>query len=145
MRFLVTMHQFANNGSAPDPAVRRSDGGCRTVLVVDDECLLRMSLADQLRDCGFAVLEAGTAGEAVSVMGAHRVDLVFSDVRMPGAMNGVGLAQWVRQNRPGVRMLLTSAYTHVADAADPFCDARLIAKPYDESEVIDRIGRLLSA
>ncbi|MGZ5904834.1 MAG: response regulator, partial [Reyranella sp.] len=68
-----------------------------TVLVVEDEILVRTVIAAYLRDCGFDVVEAGSADEAVRVLEAGvRIDIVFSDINMPGSLDGFGLAQWLR-------------------------------------------------
>ena len=80
-----------------------------TVLVAEDEILVRTVIAAYLRDCGFDVVEAGNADEAVRVLEAGtRVDIVFSDVNMPGRLDGFGLAQWLRRKRPGLKIILTS-------------------------------------
>ncbi|HEX2224313.1 MAG TPA: response regulator, partial [Thermoanaerobaculia bacterium] len=81
-----------------------------TVLVVEDEVLIRLAVAQYLRDCGWVVLEAGDAEEALTILQAAdvRVDLVFTDVQMPRALDGFGLARWIRAHRPEVRVLLTS-------------------------------------
>src|SRR5438445_2597347 len=81
-----------------------------TVLVVEDDVWLRLPFADHLRELGFTVFEAGSAAEAVDVLltsGIH-VDLLFSDVAMPGSMDGFGLLQWATANRPGLPILMTS-------------------------------------
>ena len=71
------------------------------MLVVDDDLLVREPIADYLREVGYEVLEAGDAREAIDLVDhADHVDLVFSDVRMPGELDGVGLARWVRAHRP---------------------------------------------
>lgn len=75
-----------------------------TILIVEDEVLVRMTIADYLRECGFQVAEAGSADEALSILNSEMpVDLVFSDVQMPGTMNGFGLAHWIRQHRPDLK------------------------------------------
>ena len=73
-----------------------------TVLVVEDEFLIRAMLSDYLQECGFKVLEGSTADEAVAIIENVDVpiDLVLTDIRMPGSMDGFGLARWVRANRP---------------------------------------------
>src|SRR5512139_614094 len=84
---------------APPPAV----------LVVEDDVLVRTVLAAYLRECGFDVVEAGSADEAIRVLEAGiRVDIVFSDVNMPGSMDGFGLARWLRRERPGLKIILTT-------------------------------------
>jgi CheY-like chemotaxis protein len=79
------------------------------------------------------VLNAGTA-----------VDVVFSDVQLPGPMDGFGLARWIRQHHPSVRVLLASGYAGEAHRAAELCDdGPLLTKPYGEDEVLRRIQLLL--
>jgi DNA-binding response OmpR family regulator len=116
-----------------------------TVLVVEDEVLVRMATAEYLRECGYRVFEAGSGDEAVAVLQTDiRVDVVFTDVTMPGTLNGFGLAQWVRRERPGVRVILTSGVTRTAQEAQDLCaHGPLMDKPYDHTEVERRIQALL--
>jgi CheY-like chemotaxis protein len=118
----------------------------QTVLVVEDEVLVRMVIADYLRECGYHVVEAGSAAEAIIVLESPEpVDIVFSDVQMPGDMDGFGLARWVRQNRPNLKMLLTSGNARAADTAGDLCEeGPLEAKPYHPQTVLGRIQRLLA-
>lgn len=108
-----------------------------TVLVVEDEVLVRLMIARHLRERGFRVVEASHAGEALDALEAdENIDLLFTDVLMPGVMNGVMLARWVRQNRPEIAVLLTSVRS---DFALDLPDARLFLKPYSPEEVGDYI------
>lgn len=118
-----------------------------TVLVVEDEVLIRMAVADYLRECGYRVVEAGNGDEAVSVLKAERqIDVVFSDVSMPGETDGFALAQWVRRERPGVRVILTSGIGKTAREASELCgEGPLLDKPYDHGDVERRIRELLAA
>ena len=104
-----------------------------------------MTIADYLRECGFQVAEAGSADEALAILNSDMpVDLVFSDVQMPGTMNGFGLARWIRQHRPGLKVILTSGWSDAAAEAGDLCDdGPLLAKPYDHSLLVERIKRLL--
>ncbi|HEY0183824.1 MAG TPA: response regulator [Rhodopila sp.] len=117
----------------------------QTVLVVEDEMMVRMPIAEYLRDCGYNVLEAGDANEAIATMNAEGpVNLVFSDVRMPGKMDGFGLAEWFRSHFPSVPVLLTSGYNggrSLAAASIP--GVRFIEKPYSQTQVARRIATLL--
>src|SRR4051812_45793079 len=81
------------------------------ILVVEDELLIRMALAEFLEDSGFHVVEAGSAAEAIAIVESNpRIALVFSDVVMPGGMDGFGLAGWLDANRPGLPVMMTSGY-----------------------------------
>lgn len=117
----------------------------RTLLVVEDDVLVRITIADYLRECGFRVIDVGLADEAVGVLNSGvQVDLVFSDIQMPGTMNGVGLAQWIRQHRPGLSVILTSGWSDAAAEAGHLCDGGpLVTKPYDHALLGDRIKRVL--
>ena len=118
-----------------------------TVLIVEDDVLIRMSIADYLRDCGYHVIEAGNGDEAVTVMKTDtEVDVVFSDVMMPGSIDGFSLAKWIRQERPCVRIILTSGVAKSAREARDLCDdGPLVGKPYDHRAVESRIRALLAS
>ncbi len=117
----------------------------QTVLVVEDEVLVRMVIADYLRECGFRVIEAGSATEAITVLASPEpVDVVFSDVQMPGDMDGFGLATWVRRHQPWIKMLLTSGNARAAQTAGDLCeDGPLEQKPYHPTTILARIQQLL--
>ena len=112
------------------------------VLVVDDEVLARAVLAEELRDAGYAVVEASSADEAVAVLLSDVViALVVTDVRMPGSMDGVGLARLLRADYPSVWVLMMSSEPQaleVREAVDGF-----FQKPYDLLQVRARIQALL--
>ena len=115
------------------------------LLIVEDEPLVRMVIADFLRADGFAVMEAGTADDAVGMLRRHEeIRLVVSDILMPGALNGFDLAEWIGHHRPDVRVLLTSGYfneSHLPSRLN--WSDRLIRKPYRLAEVARRITALL--
>lgn len=123
-----------------------SDDSRPVVLVVEDEVLVRMVIAEYLRDCDYVVIEAGSAVEALALLKADvEVDVVFSDIQMPGEIDGFGLSQWVRQNRPGVQVILTSGAASAADKAGDLCEeGPLLQKPYESEEVGRRIKQLLA-
>jgi CheY-like chemotaxis protein len=119
----------------------------QTVLVVEDEILIRLVIADYLRECGYRVHEAASAEEAVVILQSPEVsvDVVFSDVEMPGSMDGFGLARWVRANKPGMQVILTSGAERSADIAATLCEAGpLLKKPYPSQDVVDRIRQLMA-
>ncbi|HEX4078591.1 MAG TPA: response regulator [Rhizomicrobium sp.] len=125
----------------PDPKERKP-----TILIVEDEALVRMSLSDFLQECGFKVLEAANADAAILAFQATTtiIDVVLTDVRMPGTMDGFGLAQWVREHRPGIPVLLVSADTKKADAATDLCE-KIIDKPFDFHFVLARLPQVIEA
>jgi CheY-like chemotaxis protein len=118
-----------------------------TVLVVEDEVLLRRVIAEYLRDCGYKVIEAAHADEAIVVLKQDhlQIDVLFSDIEMPGSMDGFGLAQWTRSNRPGLEVILTGSVPRAVNAAANLCEEGTLPKPYEPQSVHDRIRRLLAA
>ena len=104
-----------------------------TILVVEDEVLVRIVIAQYLRDCGYRVIETVNADEAVAVLKLAEivVDVIFTDIDMPGAMDGFGLASWARANCPGAEVILTGT--------DPACGQRrrrpVRAEPYGAETV----------
>lgn len=113
--------------------------------MVDDEVLIRIAISEYLRECGFCVVEARNGDEAILVLQAGvAIDVVFADVQMPGERDGIDLAQWVRRERPDVKVILTSGVARAARQAERLCaDAPLIAKPYDQEDLQLRIHELL--
>lgn len=119
-----------------------------TVLVVEDEVLIRLVIAQYLRDCGYRVIEAAHADEALLVLRKSEIeiDVVFTDVELPGSMDGFALAQWVRSNRPGMDVILAGSVGRAVQAASDLCDeGNHVPKPYDAQGVHDRIRRLLAS
>ena len=117
------------------------------ILVVETEILIRMVIAAYLRDCGYKVIEAANADEALLILRQPelRVDVVFSDVDVTGTMDGFGLSHWVRANRPGVETILVGTVARAADAAADLCESGpLLAKPYEPQTIVGRIKTLLA-
>lgn len=106
-----------------------------------------MVIAQYLRECGYRVIEAANAEEALTVLKdpAADVQIVFSDIEMPGALDGFSLAQWIRDNRPGIDVLLAGTATRSAQTASDLCDQGPMPKPYHPQSVLDRIKRLIAA
>jgi CheY-like chemotaxis protein len=118
-----------------------------TILVVADEVLLRMALSDYLRECGYTVVETSDAEEAITVLEANvPVDVAFSDIAMPGSRDGFGLAQWIRRERPGIKVILTAGAARSAEAAGELCEhGPMLAKPYEHADLERHIRALLSS
>ena len=101
------------------------------ILVVDDELLLRMLAIEVAEEAGFEVLSAASADEAIVVLEARGdVRLVFTDIRMPGSMDGLRLAHAVRHRWPPVELIVTSGH-RLVDADQLPERGRFVAKPYD--------------
>jgi len=125
--------------AADDPAAEKPP----TLLVVEDDVLVRISTASYLRDAGFVVIEAATAAEAIRLVGAEgSVELVFSDIDMPGTMDGVGLAQWIGEKHPRIKVLLTSGAAWTGEPA-VLRIAPFLPKPYRFDDLEHRIRGLL--
>jgi len=116
-----------------------------TVLVVDDEPAIRCFLYDYLYECGFNPLAVESADAAVKLLqNGHVIDLVFSDVRMPGTLDGFGLARWVMEHRPGLPVLLASGDLGKTNAVRELIGAEILPKPYDFDLVVRRMHAALS-
>lgn len=117
-----------------------------TILFVEDDIFIRMPIAQYLRDCGYKVIEAVNAEEAMAVLTQKQtiIDIVFSDIEMPGAVDGFGLAKWIREHRPGLDILLAGTVPRSVDSAKELCEQGPVPKPYDPQTVHNHIRRLLA-
>ncbi|RYF12035.1 MAG: response regulator [Deltaproteobacteria bacterium] len=121
----------------PASALRRAENG-EAVLAVEDEPAVLASVVENLSDLGYQVLPARDAVEALELLrGTARVDILFSDIVMPGGMNGVQLAVEAGRLRPGLRVLLTSGYTNEALTGEHGVpvDVPVLTKPYRREEL----------
>ena len=128
---------------SPDSAERTP-----TILIVEDEFLIRASLSDYLQDSGFKVLEASRATEAIEIIEKTglQLDLIFSDVLMPGPIDGFGFAHWIRANRPALPIILTSGAFNKAASAEELRENELfMAKPYNLEAVASRMRAVIDA
>jgi PAS domain S-box-containing protein len=123
-------------------------GGCETVLAVEDDPAVRASVIAQLESLGYKVLTAANGEEALAAIDDGVVfDLLFTDVIMPGAMNGRRLAEEATKRRANLKVLFTSGYTESAimhhGRLDP--GVFLLPKPYRKSDLAHMIRRTLSS
>lgn len=115
-----------------------------TVLVVEDEPLIRMDILEQLQDLGFDVLEATNATEAVTMLTANKdIQVMFTDVDMPGGMDGLMLAAAVRDRWPPIKIIVTSGHRKVAISDLP-AGSRFIEKPYRGEAVASAMLEMLA-
>jgi CheY-like chemotaxis protein len=113
------------------------------VLVVEDEPLLRLLAAESLVEVGYEVVEAADAGAALKVLQTRGdVELIFTDIHMPGALDGLGLARTVNTRWPRIRLLLTSGRERPSQGAIPE-EGRFIEKPYTPSDLLRNVANLL--
>jgi signal transduction histidine kinase/CheY-like chemotaxis protein len=125
----------------PAGSLRRADPG-ETVLAVEDEPAVLAATLENLTDLGYHVISARDAAEALErLRGQERVDILFSDVVMPGGMNGLQLAVEARRLRPSLRVLLTSGYTAEALSGEHSVPVGvpILTKPYRREELAERL------
>jgi CheY-like chemotaxis protein len=112
------------------------------VLVVEDEFLLRMDAVDMIQAAGFEVVEAANADEAIETLEARRdISVVFTDIQMPGSMDGLKLARAVRGRWPPIKIVATSGHVGVAEIDLPE-GGRFLAKPYSAVQVMGVLREL---
>lgn len=114
------------------------------VLIVDDEALIRMGAALMLSDAG-KIFEAADAAEALQVLENHdEIMLVFTDVNMPGEMDGVALAAKVYRTKPAIQWIVTSGRERLSDGQLPD-HATFLPKPYRQTELLSVVTQKLEA
>ncbi len=139
----------ARRATPAEPAPRRTAaraGGDEAVLVVEDDTLVRDHLVGQLHALGYTVMDAADGPQALAWLDTDaRVDLLFTDVVMPGGLNGRELAREARARRPGLKVLFTSGYTENTiihqGRLDP--DVTLLSKPYRRDQLAAKLRAVL--
>jgi nitrogen-specific signal transduction histidine kinase/CheY-like chemotaxis protein len=127
-------------------APRAEPRGTESVLLVEDDPMVRGHVAGMLRDLGYRVVVAENGAAALGILeGPQPVDLLFTDMVMPGGMSGRDLAEAARQLRPEVKVLFTSGYTddHVFAASQPGDMANFLSKPYRRRELAAKLRAVL--
>ncbi len=145
--FLPRHHGDAEPGDAGDASVdaRRANDG-ETVLVVDDEPTVRMLVVEVLTELGYTAIEAEDGGGALAVVRSDaRIDLLVTDVGLPGNLNGRQLADASRAKRPGLKVLFITGYAEnaVLDDAHLERDMHVITKPFAMDALAARIRELI--
>jgi CheY-like chemotaxis protein len=123
----------------------RSDVSRPVVLVVEDEALLRMNAVEMVEAAGFEVLEAANADEAILIL-ENRFDItvVFTDIQMPGSMDGLKLAAAVRGRWPPIKIVATSGHIEVSEQDLPE-GGRFLSKPYSSHQISGLLHELTAA
>ncbi len=143
------------DGDARDDVLVKVDGGIpseqtasKTVLVVDDEALIRMMTVEHLQDLGFTVLEADDGRSALQILESDvNIGLLVSDVGLPGGMNGRQLAEAARSARPGLRVLFITGYAEhaVLNHAELEQGMEILTKPFQLDVLSERVAQILAA
>jgi CheY-like chemotaxis protein len=114
-----------------------------TILVVEDEPLLRMDIVEELEDAGFEVFAAANSTIAIELLIANKsISVMFTDIDMPGGINGFKLAAVVRDRWPLIAIIVTSGL-HTIDLGKLPVEGRFMAKPYNSASVIRSIHEMI--
>jgi CheY-like chemotaxis protein len=112
------------------------------VLIVEDDFLLRIDAVDIIFSAGFDVVEASNADEAIAILEARpNIHVVFTDIQMPGSMDGLKLAKFVKNRWPPIKIVATSGLVRVS-ADDLPEGGRFLSKPYTPAEVTETLRQL---
>src|SRR3954469_3988743 len=112
------------------------------VLIVEDEFLLRMNAVDMIAAAGFEVIEAANADEAIAILETRRdITVVFTDIQMPGSMDGLKLARAVRGRWPPIKIVATSGLVDAAESDLPE-GGRCLPKPYSPTQIAGLLREL---
>ena len=118
--------------------------GHETILVVEDDEAVRRVTAQQLKELGYEVLEAENARAALTILQRERVDLLFTDVTMPGGVSGPDLAAKATAQDSGLKVLMTSGFTKATLRDNELVGKfELLGKPYRRQELAHRVHRIL--
>jgi CheY-like chemotaxis protein len=141
----VTLPRSTEAPEATSAQEATAAAGSGTVLVVEDEKAVRQATRRILEDAGYQVEEARSGVEALDIVKATRVDLVVSDVVMPGGVTGPDLVERLRVSRPGLPVVLTSGYggDHLQKRGPLAPEVQLLHKPYPASALIEAVHRAL--
>jgi CheY-like chemotaxis protein len=109
------------------------------ILIVEDEPLVRLCAAEAIEDAGYQVVEAANADEAIAILESRRdIRVIFTDIHMPGSMDGLKLAHAVRHRWPPIKIIVTSGREKIASEDLPE-GGRFFAKPYDPAKLKDTL------
>lgn len=112
-------------------------------MVVDPDVLVRSTISDYLRECGYKVLEGVAVADVWTVLHSGRnIDVILAEVKLPGDSDGFELARQIRERFPQIDILLTSSAGKLAGKAGDLCDEGPLEKPYESAEVLRRIQLL---
>jgi DNA-binding response OmpR family regulator len=115
-----------------------------TILVVEPDILIRTTISEYLRECGYRVIESVSADDVWTVLKSNtRLDVVFAELHLSGQTLGFSLATELRQTHPQIDVILTSGVADAAEKSSDLCEQGPLKKPYHPKEVAARIHLLL--
>ena len=118
--------------------------GKAVVLVVEDSAIIRMGAVDLVQSAGYEALEASNADEAIRILESRAdIDLVFTDVQMPGTMDGIKLSHYIRNRWPPVKLIVASGKAILEESSLPE-GSRFFSKPYSNHVIADAMAGMLS-
>ena len=121
------------------------NNGKAVVLIVEDSTLIRMGAVDLVCAAGYEALQASDADEAIRLLESRGdIDLVFTDVQMPGTMDGIKLSHYIRNRWPPVKLIVASGAAIIEESSLPG-GSSFFSKPYDDHAIADAIARLLAS
>mgnify|MGYP000017605438 CR=1 FL=1 len=119
------------------------NNGKPVVLVVEDDTIIRMGAVDLVLSAGYEALEACDADDAIRILEARSdIDLVFTDVQMPGTMDGIKLSHYIRSRWPPVKLIVASGAAILDESSLPW-GSGFFSKPYDDHAIIKAMARML--
>lgn len=117
--------------------------GKAVVLVVEDSAIIRMGAVDLVQSAGYEALEASNADEAIRILESRAdIDLVFTDVQMPGTMDGIKLSHYIRDRWPPVKLIVASGKAILEESSLPE-GSRFFSKPYNDHAIADAMADML--
>src|SRR5271168_5400683 len=115
------------------------------VLVVEDEMLLRMSAVDMVEDAGYTSVEAANADEAFAILESRSdIALLFTDIQMPGSMDGLDLARTVHDRWPAIKIILVSGRAELSERERP-ANSRFYQKPFAMRQMLEGLQEMISS
>src|SRR6202035_4652992 len=129
----------------PGTMASTDSAALRTVLVVEDEMLLRMRAVDMVEDAGFTSVEAVNADDALAILESRSdIELLFTDIQMPGSMDGLNLAYAVHERWPLIKIILVSGQLKLTDNDKP-PESRFFGKPLDVKQMIAEMQDMMGS
>ena len=114
------------------------------ILIVEDELLIRLNAVEMIEEAGFEVVEAASADEAIAILeGRLDITVVFTDIQMPGSMDGLKLAAAVRDRWPPIMIVATSGHVKLGPGDLPE-GGRFLQKPYSSAEILNTLRELIA-